>query len=64
MIFVKAHRQKPCILRPMTDELSFIIMAVALLATPGPTNTLLATSGAASGFRKSLVLLLGEFLGT
>ena len=47
----------------MTDELSFIIAAVALLATPGPTNTLLATSGAALGFRKSLVLLLGEFLG-
>ena len=47
----------------MTDEFSFIIAAVALLATPGPTNTLLATSGAASGFRKSLVLLLVEFLG-
>jgi len=47
----------------MTEELSFIIAAVALLATPGPTNALLATSGAASGFRKSLTLLLGEFLG-
>ena len=47
----------------MTDEFSFIIVALALLATPGPTNTLLATSGAASGFRKSLVLLFGEFLG-
>jgi threonine/homoserine/homoserine lactone efflux protein len=47
----------------MTDEFSFIIVALALLATPGPTNTLLATSGAASGFRKSLVLLLGEFIG-
>jgi len=46
----------------MTDEFSFIIVALALLATPGPTNTLLATSGAASGFRKSLVLFFGEFL--
>jgi threonine/homoserine/homoserine lactone efflux protein len=63
MTSVKAPRSEPCIRRRMTDELSFIIVAVALLATPGPTNTLLATSGAASGFRKSLVLLLGEFLG-
>ena len=47
----------------MTDKFSFIIVAFALLATPGPTNTLLATSGAASGFRKSVVLLFGEFLG-
>ena len=63
MTSVKARRREPCILRCMTDKFSFIIVALALLATPGPTNTLLATSGAASGFRKSLVLLLGEFLG-
>jgi threonine/homoserine/homoserine lactone efflux protein len=63
LIFVKARRPEPCIRRRMTDELSFVVVAVALLVTPGPTNTLLATSGAASGFRKSLVLLLGEFLG-
>ena len=47
----------------MTDEVSFMIGALALLATPGPTNTLLATSGATCGFRKSLVLLCGELLG-
>jgi threonine/homoserine/homoserine lactone efflux protein len=63
LILVKARRLGLCTRHRMTDEFSFIIAAVALLATPGPTNTLLATSGAASGFRKSLVLLLGEFLG-
>lgn len=63
MTSVKARRSEPCIRRRMTDEFSFIIVALALLATPGPTNTLLATSGAASGFRRSLVLLLGEFVG-
>jgi threonine/homoserine/homoserine lactone efflux protein len=47
----------------MTDEVSFMLGALALLATPGPTNTLLATSGATCGFRKSLVLLCGELLG-
>jgi threonine/homoserine/homoserine lactone efflux protein len=47
----------------MTDEISFILSAFALLATPGPTNTLLATSGAASGFRKSIVLVPGEIFG-
>jgi threonine/homoserine/homoserine lactone efflux protein len=47
----------------MTDWLSFTLGAIALLATPGPTNTLLATSGAASGLRNSLGLLLAELAG-
>ena len=47
----------------MTEAVAFILGALALLATPGPTNTLLATSGAIIGFRKSLGLLAGELLG-
>ena len=47
----------------MTEAVAFILGALALLATPGPTNTLLATWGAISGFRKSLGLLAGELLG-
>jgi threonine/homoserine/homoserine lactone efflux protein len=47
----------------MTDEVTFILGAALLLATPGPTNTLLAASGAATGFRASLGLLCGELGG-
>src|SRR5687767_15992149 len=47
----------------MTETVAFILVALALLATPGPINTLLAASGAISGFRKSLGLLAGELLG-
>lgn len=43
---------------------SFFIFAVlALLLTPGPTNTLLTVAAAARGFRPSLSLLLGELAG-
>ncbi|APG83313.1 LysE family translocator [Sinorhizobium americanum] len=40
--------------------LSFALAILLLLATPGPTNTLLWLSGAAVGMRRSLPLLLGE----
>jgi threonine/homoserine/homoserine lactone efflux protein len=41
----------------------FTLGTLALLATPGPTNTLLATSGATLGVRPSLTLLFGEAAG-
>lgn len=47
----------------MTDPGTFLLAALALLAVPGPTNTLLATSGAAVGFRRSLFLIPAEMTG-
>jgi threonine/homoserine/homoserine lactone efflux protein len=38
----------------MTDPILFLLAAVALLAAPGPTNTLLATAGAVGGLRGSI----------
>lgn len=47
----------------MTDLLPFAFAVLALLATPGPTNTLMAASGAQRGVLPSLPLLLGELGG-
>lgn len=47
----------------MIDLFTFVPAAAAVLATPGPTNTLLAASGARAGFRRSLPLVPAEFAG-
>lgn len=40
----------------MTDPWLFALTVLVILATPGPTNTLLATAGAAGGVRASCCL--------
>jgi threonine/homoserine/homoserine lactone efflux protein len=47
----------------MEDPILFVSSVIVLLITPGPTNTLLASSAAMTGFRRSLRLLLWELLG-
>jgi threonine/homoserine/homoserine lactone efflux protein len=44
------------------DPILFILAAIGLLITPGPTNTMLATAGAMRGGRRPVSLLLGEIL--
>ncbi|MBJ6125887.1 LysE family translocator [Microvirga splendida] len=47
----------------MIDVLTFVPAVAAILATPGPTNTLLASAGAQAGFRHSLPLVPAELFG-
>ena len=47
----------------MEDPTLFVLTVLFILGTPGPTNTLLATSGAAAGLRRSLPLLPAEAAG-
>lgn len=47
----------------MDNLLPFILAVLALLATPGPTNTLMAAAGAQRGVGRSLPLLTGELGG-
>jgi threonine/homoserine/homoserine lactone efflux protein len=47
----------------LADPATFALAVLALLATPGPTNTLLATSGAAAGFQRSFHLVVAEMAG-
>jgi threonine/homoserine/homoserine lactone efflux protein len=47
----------------MADAALFISMSLALLLTPGPTNTLLLVGGATNGLKRSLWLPPAEMLG-
>lgn len=47
----------------MSDLLPFLLAVLGLLATPGPTNTLMAAAGAQRGVAGSLSLLAGELGG-
>lgn len=44
----------------MENPSLFILTVLTILGMPGPTNTLLATSGAATGWRRSWPLVLAE----
>ncbi len=47
----------------MENPLLFALTVLTILGTPGPTNTLLATSGATVGIRRSLPLIPAETAG-
>lgn len=47
----------------MEDPVLFALAVLAVLGTPGPTNSLLATAGATAGLRRSLPLIAAEAAG-
>jgi threonine/homoserine/homoserine lactone efflux protein len=47
----------------MQDPFLFTLAVLAILGTPGPTNTLLAVAGATSGWRCALKLIPAEMAG-
>src|SRR5438128_3283037 len=47
----------------MTEPLAFVLSVIALLAVPGPTNTLLATAGGLGGVRRAIALIPAEVAG-
>jgi len=47
----------------MADAVFFILISLAILLTPGPTNTLLLVGGATNGLKRSLWLAPAELLG-
>jgi threonine/homoserine/homoserine lactone efflux protein len=47
----------------MSDPLAFVLSVALVLMMPGPTNTLLAASGALVGLRRSAPLLAAELCG-
>ena len=42
---------------------AFVATSLVILLTPGPTNTVLATCGAAMGFRRGIIMPLAEAIG-
>jgi len=58
-----APRRTPRYRFQMTDPVLFALAVLAILATPGPTNTLLATAGASVGLRRALALIPAEAAG-
>jgi threonine/homoserine/homoserine lactone efflux protein len=55
--------QEPFCWGAMIGQLAFALSILAILAVPGPTNTLLMTSGVSIGFRRSLRLVPAELSG-